>query len=336
MKQVCYQKNSDQTATHRIQYQPSQNHAALCDTLFRALIVRFTGRLGRFRLYSQRKKKQCFLPTPSDINDFLAFMKTTVHPKSKSGSIGQWMSKQHQGSIPKSTQNFTGFEEFIREVVSCLPDTVTQMIRGNTARDGRASAVMTLKNMLLLCARNDASGHLHFMAQIIVADVEEIFEEPFGEVFAKDVVAGQGGKEGHMMLKNSGGAKKLVDALADIIKYVNLTLSEEELKVLGYERDKSDRVVNMVNKRPFNAICAEHTLCKLWMIAKLTLPAYNMSKYPRPTKPHCHSLKLPNGEDILCDEVKEIMSCIVSAFSCVKVKLGTPSFCLTRMESLHL
>ena len=52
------QKNSDPTATHRIQYQPSQNHAALCDTLFRALIVRFTGRLGRFRLYSLRKEKQ--------------------------------------------------------------------------------------------------------------------------------------------------------------------------------------------------------------------------------------------------------------------------------------
>ena len=41
-----------------------------------------------------------------------------------------------------------------------------------------------------------------FLAHQILADVEELFEDPFGLVLPDGVVAGHGGQLGFLMLKN--------------------------------------------------------------------------------------------------------------------------------------
>lgn len=321
----------------RVKYKKDIHHDLLLDTLLRSLILRFTGRLSRFRLYAIHKNKQCLLPSLSDMDDFLDFMKSTVPIQSNTGSLGQWMSRQHKGSIPKTTQNYMGFKLFINNVRLHLRTTLSKMLQSNGTGEEhgeRRAAIKELEKMLLLCANNDHTGQLLFMAQLVVADVEELFDDPFGKVTTKGTVAGHGGKEGHTMLKNAGGSKKLEDAINDIIHHVCNVLSDNELMILGYEKDKTNNVVNKVNRRPFNATCAEHTLCKLWMIAKLTLAHYN-SRYPNPTKPHCHPVKMPNGENIFCTEIQSTMNEIVAAFKTLRVHLQIPAFCLMKKELLQ-
>lgn len=145
------------------------------------------------------------------------------------------------------------------------------------------------------------------------------------------IVAGQGGKQGHDMLKNAGGAKKLEDAINSIIKYVTETATSEQLEIAGYKRDGEGIVVNLVNGRPFNASDAEHFLCKAWMIGKLTLAHYN-TKFPRPTRPHCHPVKLTKDENPECTEVDIVMLGITAAFQAQRKLLKTPNFCLSKRE----
>ena len=68
----------------------------------------------------------------------------------------------------------------------------------------------------MLCSSNnsDSSGCPDFLAHQILADVEELFEDPFGQVVPDGVVAGHGGQLGFLMLKNHiGGPHELSQAL---------------------------------------------------------------------------------------------------------------------------
>ena len=52
--------------------------------------------------------------------------------------------------------------------------------------------------MLCRCNNSDSSGHHDFLAHQILADVEELFEDPFGPVVPDGVVAGHGGQLGFL------------------------------------------------------------------------------------------------------------------------------------------
>ena len=305
---------------------------ALIDTVFKSLMIRFTGRLNPFQLYSLHKGKGFLLPGVANADEFLRFMKSTFQEgKTGNRTLGQWLTTQHEGSIPSTTKNYTGFVSFIGAVCGHLPGTVTEMLQDGDDAAIRSVAVDTLSSMLLTCCKGDTSGHLQFMAQLIVADVEELFDDPFGKVTSKGIVAGQGGKQGHDMLQKAGGAKKLEDAINSIIKYVTETATSEQLEIAGYKRDGEGIVVNLVNGRPFNASDAEHFLCKAWMIGKLTLAHYN-TKFPRPTRPHCHPVKLTKDENPECTEVDIVMLGITAAFQAQMKLLKTPNFCLSKRE----
>ena len=71
------------------------------------------------------------------------------------------------------------------------------------AVDGEQSE---LRGMLCRCCNSDSSGWHDFLAHQILADVEELFEDPFGPVVPDVVVAGHGGQLGFLMLKNHIGA----------------------------------------------------------------------------------------------------------------------------------
>lgn len=62
--------------------------------------------------------------------------------------------------------------------------------------------------------------HLMFLAQQILADVEELFEGPFGEVPPDGMMAGPGGQPGYIMLRKEGGLTKFSGALNAIIEYM--------------------------------------------------------------------------------------------------------------------
>ena len=73
------------------------------------------------------------------------------------------------------------------------------------------------------------------MAQQILADVEELFVDPFGPVVAKNVIAGPGGKAGHVMLRNGGSVNSFSNALDVIIKYMIDEAHPIWLELAGYK-----------------------------------------------------------------------------------------------------
>ena len=55
--------------------------------------------------------------------------------------------------------------------------------------------------MLCRCCNSDSSGRHDFLAHQILADVEELFEDPFGPVVPDGVVADHGVHLGFLMLR---------------------------------------------------------------------------------------------------------------------------------------
>ena len=75
------------------------------------------------------------------------------------------------------------------------------MERFSETGGGRWRAVSELRGMLCRCNNSDSSGRPDFLAHQILADVEELFEDPFGPVLPDGVVARHGGQLGFLMLK---------------------------------------------------------------------------------------------------------------------------------------
>jgi hypothetical protein len=189
--------------------------------------------------------------------------------------------------------------------------------KGEPSRDKRKEAVLAFKGMLSDCCNgNDKSGGLHFLAQIIVADVEEIFENVFGETRCNGMIAGHGGAAGLTLLDGQWAEKKGLSAiLGMIVDYVQKEVPPEHLAIAGYIRGTDGVVVNCVNGRPFNASDAEHFLCKGSVLAKLTLGHYRNSKYPLSAKPWCHPMKLTKEDEPYDEFTSGIMENIVQSYT---------------------
>jgi hypothetical protein len=205
-------------------------------------------------------------------------MEKTLPPTEdyRESKITQWISEQHFYSIPDATKMFPYFCDFLKAVVSDLTEVVDQMTSESTSRE---ETVILLSNYLRdCCVSSQRNGNFIFLSQQIIADVEEIFDFPYGRVLAKGLKPGIGSIQGNIMLKN-GGLKggSFSSTLSAIVSYFEESASDEELSILGYRRvTDADKplVLNVVNGRPFNSTDAEHFLCKCWLIAKYTLPHY--------------------------------------------------------------
>ena len=82
------------------------------------------------------------------------------------------------------------------------------------------------------------------MAHHILADVEELFEDPFGPVVPDGVVAGHGDLLGFLLLKNHiGGPHELSQALQQVIDYVKKDVNSDWLELAGYQRNKETKTV---------------------------------------------------------------------------------------------
>jgi len=308
----------------------------LVDLAFKVILLRFTGRINAFRNYSLHKNTSGMIPSVGDLGEFLDFMKQTVKQET-SERIGRWHSKQHLQAIPESVQRYETFAEFIGLVGAALPaviaDVLKKQVLGERSRDTRKEAVGALKVMLSSCCCNgDTSAGLHFLAQLIVADVDEIFEDVFGETHCAGMIAGHGGKAGVTLLGDKFWRTGLPEILKQIVKYVQTEVSEEHLAIAGYRKDDKGVVVNCMNGRPFNASDAEHFLCKGSVLAKLTLGHYRNSKYPLSAKPWCHPMKLTRVVQPYDAFTTGIMETIVKSYStCVSADpclLTVPEVCI--------
>ena len=324
-------------ADSRIKYKPAYR-MDLIGTLYKSIMLRFTGRLNSFLQYSLSKSSVSMLPTIANTETFLSFVGSTVQLKRNTKRLSRWISDQHAHAIPKETQNFTGFSLFIKRIATKLEDVLEKMLEeaGDNNRQ-RYKASTILRDLLLESSQvGDREHKLNFMAHQVLSDVEEIFDEPFGRVEPQCVHAGSGAEQGFKMLRNKNNdeaPKDLEQALCLIMKYMREVATKNDLEIMGYQRNGDDNIIqNKVNGRPFNATDAEHFLCKLWVVAKYTLPASTITRQPKATKPHCHPVNLRGKLFTPDPSLEKIMTGILKGHEKNKDDLEFPHFCLLTDE----
>ena len=315
-------------------------HGELIQITFKAIVLRFTGRLLPHSLYAKKCGKKTWCPGVTDVEEYLAFMKKTLPPTNDNGSISLWLSEQHLHSIPLSTKNFGFFSRFLRAVVLLLPDVVMQMMSVTNTRE---QAVILLGDLLKsCCVSSKQDGNLVFLAQQIVADVEEIIDFPYGPVTAEGMKSGSGSCQGYEMMRNGDlTTADFSKVLSSVVSYFEQRCSDEDLMILGYRRVRDVNPIvmlrNVVNGRPFNYTDAEHFLCKGWIIAKYTFPQNTASVQPISSRPHCHPIKIVDSVTFQLPYVTAIMNDIIDSFEAMSDRgYDTPQFCLMAGETEHL
>ena len=282
-----YQKTNTPARGARVLYKDGL-FEDLLDILFQASIVRFTGRTARFRTYARETEALSLIPRRSHIARFLSFMERTIQPNNKKRSIGQWLSQQHKNCIPKSTHTFGGFSLFATQLAKNLEEVGQDMLRATDRKD----AVSVLHQLLLSLCNDGNSRKLHWLAQEIVSDVDEIFDYAFGVPVAGGIVEGHGSKIGHGFVCLAEGDKSFGEGLQDRVNCVQRMKNKLELDLLGLEIGPDTIIVHKINGRPYDASDAEHEFCKLYQLGKLTFGHFSNSKHPRSAKAWCHPEKL--------------------------------------------
>jgi len=229
------------------------------------------------------------LPTVNDLDNFLSFMSSTV-AGNKTDSIGQWISDQHKGEIPKCLHNFDTFSAYIRKVKEVLPEFLRKVL--GERNKPRADVVTELSILLSICVGSTTvASSFTFLSQQILADIEELFSQPFGPVITTTLVAGFGAKEGFKAILNGKVNQTLPEVLDEYVARIE-KLPDGMLRILGLEQKSNGVVINKRNSRPINGTDAEHALCKLSLLICHTMGGRCFSKKPNASKPHCWPLQL--------------------------------------------
>jgi hypothetical protein len=325
-----YERCESQSSS-RIKYQ-HRFFDDLTVTTFKAILLRYTGRINAYSLYALDGQKKCFLPDREEIKQFLAYVRTTINPKLGNAKMRGWVSEQHSTSIPNGLKEYNNFARFLNLVGLRLPVCIERML-DKTVNGERSQAIILLKVMLEGCNDGDDSGNVGFLAQQVVADVEEIFVDPFGTVTSQGIILGNGSQHGFSMMKNRRVDQHDMftpdEALKLIIEYMEDYLCDEYIEMLGYRRNKKtdSKVVNKVNGRPISATDAEHFLCKAWVIAKYTLPNNTMAERSKSTQPHCHPANIRGQKFRQLQNIADIMDCIVTMKDTLPSQINCPEFC---------
>jgi hypothetical protein len=200
----------EETTSTRVHYQRdnAEGQENFLDLAFQAILLRFTGRIGRFHVYWKQRKLQeaTIMPQRKDLETFLDFVRCTL---SGGTSLGSWISKQHEGQIPKQVKQYSAFENFLREVCKKLG----KVMEESTAmkyRGQRLHAVKRIAELLWTAVEKDDTptemqrSKYAFLSSQVLMDLEEIYMDPFGAVDSSSVFPGDGGRDGLRMLKLPG------------------------------------------------------------------------------------------------------------------------------------
>jgi hypothetical protein len=146
-----------------------------------------------------------------------------------------------------------------------------------------------------------------FLAHQIIADLEEIYEDPFGEVTVASIVSSSGGVQGkHLcqlsieqgMERGATAADPIDVVLHNIIGALSIDSEKGDYfrRALGCVSDSDGRVTIALNGRPLNRTDVEHFMCKLYIGVSKTMPGRSNTQCPRPGKQGLHPVCFPLGQ----------------------------------------
>jgi hypothetical protein len=233
-----------------------------------------------------------------------------------------WVSNQHKGAIPveviRYMDTFIHFLEIVNDGMdACMKDLLNC--------DNVAEASVVLREYLETCVVN-ATGNqsqtdMNFLSQEIIADVHEIYDDPFGtpDVESSQIIIGTGSEMALKLmpreecLPDHKWLEKLVDSVSEIEDCEKGTLF---LNSIGLERRKIHgllQVVVRLNGRPVTLKDAEHIMCKVYILVYKTIGERSVSAQPYASKTECHPLRLRSHQTWENDLVSTIMEeCIAS------------------------
>ena len=297
------------------------------DILFMAILNRLTGRPNIYITF-----KQCFpgltdtvLPRIKIVKNFLDFVEENNCHK-------RLFNTQHLNSIPIDLRLYQHvFIEFVNHLADDTEDILHSIMQAR--RVNRKECVVTLGSKLHslvefhkthLHERNASDQSCKWIAHQVLADLEEVFIDPFGSVIAGSVMYGFGSKQGWYVCfgekyRDDG------DSPIELLDWFKNELLREHQggssmlrhDVLGlcYDDIIGESCV-MINGRPIGLTDIEHFLCKVYIGTSKTISTRCTSKIPFSSKPGLHPIKLSSGQKLPWDDhwLKEIASNAIDSF----------------------
>jgi hypothetical protein len=178
------------------------------DHIFGKIVLRCIGRVQRFYdcwYVMHRKKKGNIIPTPSDWDDFIKYMRSTCS-KDTSSTCG-WRSDQHGGKIPDELKYMILFEKvshrWIRNIHGLVHDIITERQKlaskknkshGKEPMNPFRLAILNLFDDFLLKSLGHSDkknatkrllGQTRFLSSKIMKDIEEDLEDIFWDCITR-------------------------------------------------------------------------------------------------------------------------------------------------------
>jgi len=239
--------------------------------------------------------------TKEELEEFLEYLKFVYAGKTDSAKVTSLRSKQH----PKSLLEKTGLVFELMELFSRLDSTIDKFITnysGDATRT-RKAAILALSDLLLEATGSDANKpcqvkKARFTAYMVVADLEEVFDTPFGEVTEDSIFPGYGGETGHcfMRMDKTKGMKGDPMSFTQMLEQIKATLDDWDkehpklkllcLGALGLQEIDGNLYWKM-NGRELNLVDMEHWCCKLHIMISLSYSSRSGSQKPEPYKHYC-------------------------------------------------
>lgn len=232
------------------------------------------------------------IPGLQQVHAYISFLET-YSKLTNTDTMRHWISKQHDGAIPTQIKlSLRVYVSFLHHLIECLPTFVSKVFAIQTTSDkDRSAFVKLMDEMLIECfgkAGSVPTNKNKWLCHMILADMEEIFDSPFGDVTPLSVPSGESSSNGyHVIRKTRDRNYSWVKCLMDVEKHAYMLLHDKQCHILGYKRCHN-KLINVVNGRAFNSTDAEHFLCKFWVMIKYTFSHNRQSIRPIMANSYTH------------------------------------------------
>ena len=273
------------------------------DLLFTIILMRMTGRVEAWNQFFHRTKNKAggTLLSTNEHEDFMRFLNGTCGGTWQD-KMTHWISDQMKDSLPKkiisTPGNFLSFVRVIKDLVtgergggtSLFQDMMHKCKRdsGDMVRNEAVKHLRAVIDLAVASTTDNDKGKTDFIADNVVRDVEEIVDDPFGEVTS--TVFGHGSKTGCGFIFLEGSHKKItmLQVCEEVKHYMETQVEDDLLGLFGYYKEWDDGSIRQIlNGRRFNVVDAEHFICKCYIGSAYSrgTRTYNSHHLARP---HCH------------------------------------------------
>jgi hypothetical protein len=244
----------------------------ITDYLVKACVLRLCGTVGwygKFAEYAKDKKYpgiggdiKLLIPGTEALALFCKFLEETTPGGRENGKMNRYTKSLYHASLPGDCKSTVGvFSDFIQRLANELKEQVQRIWgrRGSVTRDDWVALVAgCLESSVKYRGKKNS---ILFLSGIIIADVEEVVDGPFGE--QEQVYLGSGGLRGLQLLASEtadGGGN--IHKAERIRKYLNQDAPPHVLSALGLERVGEVAIVK-INRRPIQVSDVDNISCKM-------------------------------------------------------------------------